>query len=765
MWWTAELVHPALIDQIRVNYYIEPTLKHTLDLHLGPRALTPARMALVTAGGPLARAAARSTAPPPDRGLSVVSREVKAILNPVWVHPAPVISVSRRERRYRFHTFFHPYECLFIQRLNRDGLDGLLTRDLQLTKTSPFDNRYGPTDLVVRTDVQGKSAIPDEDVDFSYAGAYSQYNWEVFFHAPLLIANKLMQNQRFEEAQQWFHYIFDPTDVSNAALPQKYWRTRPFYETSASDYQKQRIEEILARLASDTPDPELEEQVSEWRHTPFNPHLIARLRTTAYQKCVVMKYLDNLIAWGDQLFRRDTLESINEATQVYVLAAQILGRRPVVIPKRGTPSVQTYNSLDPRLSDFSDRLVQVENLVVAPQATSSLLDTAKPPLTWPPVPYFCVTPNNKLLQYWDTVADRLSKIRRCMNIEGVVEQRPLFEPPIEPGLLVRAAAAGIDISSLLNDVDAPLPPYRFTVLLQKASELCAEVKALGQALLSALEKRDAEILAQLRSTQEITLLTRVRDGKQKQKDEACRRLEGAKRSRLVTEAKRDYYRDIEERIDEERQHLSNLKTAATLQTISQGIDILGATLALIPQFDAGISGAFGSPVVKLKFGGFNLTTAIQIVSRSLQLAAAIHNFQATKASIEGGFKRRWSDWKQQEQLANKELAQLDKTIEAADIRVQIADQELKNHDVQIDNANAVDEFLRTKYTNRDLYDWTIDRLSALYFQSYQLAYDWAKRAERAYRYELGLDDSSFITFGYWDSLRRGLLAGDISTRM
>jgi len=27
-----------------------------------------------------------------------------------------------------------------------------------------------------------------------------------------------------------------------------------------------------------------------------------------YQYCVVMKYLDNLIAWGDSLFRQDTIE-------------------------------------------------------------------------------------------------------------------------------------------------------------------------------------------------------------------------------------------------------------------------------------------------------------------------------------------------------------------------------------------------------------------------------------------------------------------------
>ena len=36
----------------------------------------------------------------------------------------------------------------------------------------------------------------------------------------------------------------------------------------------------------------------------------------------------------------------------------------------------------------------------------------------------------------------------------------------------------------------------------------------------------------------------------------------------------------------------------------------------------------------------------------------------------------------------------------------------------------------------------------------------AKRAERTFRHELGLRDSSFIQFGYWDSLKKGLLSGE-----
>jgi len=129
------------------------------------------------------------------------------------------------------------------------------------------------------------------------------------------------------------------------------------------------------------------------------------------------------------------------------------------------------------------------------------------------IAYFCVSRNDKLLAYWDTVADRLFKIRHCMNLEGVVRQLPLFEPPIDPALLVQAAAAGMDLGSLLNDISAPLPSYRYNVLLQRAQEFVGDVKALGQALLSALEKRDGEALQLLRQTHEMGLLDAVREAR------------------------------------------------------------------------------------------------------------------------------------------------------------------------------------------------------------------------------------------------------------
>lgn len=374
--------------------------------------------------------------------------------------------------------------------------------------------------------------------------------------------------------------------------------------------------------------------------------------------------------------------------------------------------------------------------------------------------YFCIPQNDQLLGYWDTVADRLFKIRHCMNIEGVVRQLPLFEPPIDPALLVRARAMGLDLGSVLNDLYAPLPHYRFGYLLQKAQELCSEVQSLGAALLSALEKKDAEELALLRSSHELALLDAVKEIRKQQIAEAEEGLEGLRRSRMVTEARHKYYRDIVRISTNEQLHMDDLGVAHVFNEIAQGIQVAVSIAHLFPNFDVGTAGWAASPVVAASFGGNNLGSGLQGVAEGMRMIAAQFTHEASMASIKGGYDRRWEEWKLQEKLANKELDQLEKQIVAAEIRVAIAEHELNNHDLQLENARQVDDYMRNKFTNQELYSWMTSQISAVYFQSYKLAYDTAKRAEQAYRYELGLTDSSFIQFGYWDSLKKGLLAGE-----
>jgi hypothetical protein len=165
-------------------------------------------------------------------------------------------------------------------------------------------------------------------------------------------------------------------------------------------------------------------------------------------------------------------------------------------------------------------------------------------------------------------------------------------------------------------------------------------------------------------------------------------------------------------------------------------------------------------VLTIQLGGSLLVLGLQAYSNHISKMAADLTYEATRNSIMGGHSRQEEEWKHQEGLANKEIDQIAKQILAAELRVEIANRELENHDQQVDNVKEVDDFMRNKFTNQELYRWMVSQISGIYFQSYQLAYDVAKRAEAAYRFELGIESSNFVQFGNWDSLNQGLLAGE-----
>lgn len=698
------------------------------------------------------------------------------------------VPLTQRVRRYRFSTFFHPYTTAFMRSLSANGIDGLLERGTQLQRAQTFKARYAPTDAVLVDAKVSPDGYPAEDVDFSFGGAYSIYNWELFFHLPLLIATRLTQNQRFEEAQRWLHFIFDPTDTSDPVAPRRYWRTRPFYEETQAEVQAQRIEAIIKELADGVVDADLKAQVDEWRRNPFKPHAIARLRITAYQMNVVMRYLDNIIAWADQLFRRDTIESINEATQLYVLAVEILGRRPNVMPPRAEPQVRTYNTLRPELSAFSDAMVDIEYLFGSSRPDSVVHDPTTPPLPLPEMLYFCVPANDKLLRYWDTVEDRLFKIRHCMNIEGVVRQLPLFEPPIDPALLVRAAAAGVDISTALSDAGAPLPIYRFMPILNRAKAFAADVSKLGGALLQALESRDAERLALLRSTNEIALQESVAAVRRDQVREATQQIATQRKARETAVARYLHYQKLlgnnaqrpaegavipevsptagfrivsesgAKLIQQEKDELTELSYANESQEVAAGWEMAASLANMIPTFSVAIK-PWGIGM-GMSFGGANVAAAASAVAGYWRSESFIASNAATRAGRLGQYVLREHEWALQANLAAREIVHIDAQTIAATIRKELAEKELAAHDMRTENAMTEHELMTSKYTNEELKIWMIGRISEVYFQAYRLAYDVAKRAERAYGFELGLTDASFIQFGYWDNLRKGLLSGD-----
>ncbi|MBA2748697.1 MAG: hypothetical protein H0U45_08135 [Tatlockia sp.] len=710
----------------------------------------------------------------PSQNLVEINKSILSLI--------PDYQVYKRapDAKLTYETFYHPFVCEFIKSLERDGIPGVLTLDSQNLISSPvFESRYKPNPSHVA------KPYPVERVDFGQINdsatyrttAYSTYNWELFFHVPMLVATRLSNNQQFEDAIRWLQYVFNPTDGDG-----KYWKVLPFTKTP-----QENIDKLLKAI--NAKDDEMLKQLAEWRDHPFQPHLIARMRLSAYQKYVVMKMIDIVLACGDYYFRQDTIESINIALQYYVWCADMLGERPQKIPNRSASQPKTFAELRKNLDGFSNAMIDFENKfptysgtsLVPSQSSIGLLGMRRSF-------YFCIPQNDKLLGYWDMVRDRMFKIRHCMDIEGVVRELPLFEPPIDPALLVQAAARGISLSNVMNDLSASMPQHKFPYLLQKSIDSCSGLQSLGNTLLAALEKRDVEKLVVLRQQHEKVILDLVKNVREKQIEEADTAIEVLNQTRERAVERYLYFQKnlgVEDLtkpapgaripmkafpnrvssaggahlIEQEKNELDASHSARDWQVRAATTEILASLSFYIPTVTANAA-PWGVGIDTVVAGGHNIGPALKAIADYQRNLGAKDAYNASHAGKMAGYVRREMGDILQANDAACEIMQIDKQILAARIRVEITKQELVNHEKQIKNAEVIEEFLTSKYTNEDLYAWIEGKASQLYFQYFQLASDWAKKAERSFRFNLGLTTSNFIKPGAWDSLRKGLMAGE-----
>ena len=742
---------------------------------------------------------------------------------PIWIDP-----VTRRVQQvhFRFELHQHPYTTELMRALLRESVPGLQAQD---TATPPllaefFQPGYDPaksSDDPAADPANGvfvEKPYPRYELDFQYGGAYAIYNWELFFHVPLTIAIHLSRSQKFEEARRWFHYIFDPTDKSTEAAPARFWKFAPFKTTEV-----EQMVTLFTNLASGA-DPALKQQMIDglnaWSREPFRPHLVAKTRPSAYMYKTFMAYLDNHLRWADTLFLQDSTESIDEALGLYVEVRQLLGDRPQKIPRAGEVKPQTYASLRQDLDQFSNALRKLEtelpfDVLPLPAGGAASADASRSAATdsLGRVLYFCIPHNDRLLGYWDTVADRLFKIRSSLNFRGIFRQLPLFDPPIDPGKLAAAAAAGVDIAAIVSGANQPLPTVRFSFLIQKAMAVCQEAKSLGNQLLGAIEKDDAEQLALIRSRHETEMLSLSEAVKYGQFQEATKSLEALDRSLNGALQRYSYYErmlgrkpdDIKlpeyQALDKDgllEKKLRASEPAMPLRAVdidivegvgniaaghlisrhealelglsleSQGmhvaasaLNLLGGILGLIPQFNAtgtpmGVGAAVG-------FGGVQLSRMSEFMASALRIAGDIAQGGASLASRLGGFARREQEWAFQSNNIAAEIGQIFKQYRAAEIRQAVAELEWHNHQKQIKNAQEIDKYLTDerngKQANKALYAWMKREIQNLYSQSFSFALEVARKAERALQFELADESLGYLGNGYTGG-RFELLAGD-----
>ncbi|MBD1584498.1 Tc toxin subunit A-related protein [Pseudoalteromonas sp. S16_S37] len=738
------------------------------------------------------------------------------------------------------------------QVLFSSGVEGLLKMSTQEKDESPTISFASSRWRNIQMSASKFSIEPvNSHLDFNSANGL--YYWETFFHAPFLIAQTLNANQKFEQAKQWFEYIFDPTESGD------YWKFLPFlaadpdaimasllndleqlalisnlnvshiltyqqslasrlapyqavflglkdkalFESELTDAQKlanliqwqeysqlkNAIDSLTLPSQSSTKEKETFKrhldgfkeglaivakldrridlmsnytaQLATYLDDPFDPHAIASLRPLAYRKAIVMRYIDNLLDWGDMLFRQYTRESINEARMLYILAYDLLGEKPQNMGKVVLEAPKAYKDFkhySGNMQENYDFLIDMENsgTVANYEPSLSFAATQFDTITRP---YFYLKENDLFTEYWQRVEDKLYKIRSNLNIDGVAQPLPLFQPPIDPMALVNAVAGGGSVASAVAAAGGAgtVPDYRFDVMLSKAREITSKLAGFSDALLSALEKKDAEALSILQGKQESAMLNVAKQAKQYQIKESEISLGNLQASLRRAKAQLKHYDELinDGYLDEEKLQLRLMNTATGLSSAVALGHLASGVSYMLPQVTVGAF-SFGATS-----GGTNWGAVAGKFSEALQSTSEAVSTAGEAVGIKAQFERTKQDWVLQQKMSKYEIEQLEYEIRAQKERIKASQHELVLHDQEVEHKSAINTFMQEKYSNEQLYSWMSGKLSGLLFQTYKMAHDYAKQAEQAFIYEKGLKagEVNYINGMYWDSSQKGMFCG------
>lgn len=687
----------------------------------------------------------------------------------------------------------------------RDGLGSGITSANLGTKSQFVDMKNPSESVLVRalskksvskTVFREVSKFPRDRFGYLNRGAahelstpHALYNWELAVHGVMLAMERLLATQQFELAIQVARLVFDPTISGTSSAD--CWRFPPFRKIASDPAES--TEDILDNLRSvkSYMGHGVGPGTTEKMANPSAAHVAARERPVAYMKRIMMKYIEILIASGDDYFRQGSLEAVPLALQRYIEASHVLGRKPQDVPTLGQRRVKTYATL---LKDVVDmELLFPFGMNLARRQA----DGSTPPRAegvsegglkcFMRTSYFCIPTNPRFQALRDLLNDRLYKLRNSLDIAGKAKIYSLTELSIDPGALAFGLQGAMSAMKMV-EADSPMPNYRFAYLVGKTIEMCTELKGLGEQLLSAKEKKDGEVLSVLRARQDTAVQTFTMGIKKLQKEEAEKTLESLRQSRETTAAKLSFYlqligestdkipgpeddwQDLEQTIEEvtsddlrmtmnEKMEMDLAEEASLINAKATGLELEASVLTLLPNLTENIE-PMGMGV-SMKIDAGNVAQSLSFVAGVMRAAAGAKQEIGSRALRKVGLVRQLQERRMQANTAGRELKAVDQQIDIQLKRIETIDKETELQQLQRSNAAEVEQYYRSKFTNEALYNWMENTLRLTYFEAYNMAVSFVKKAERVFQFEQGTvrQESALRREGGWDSSREGLLAG------
>lgn len=352
---------------------------------------------------------------------------------------------------------------------------------------------------------------------------------------------------------------------------------------------------------------------------------------------------------------------------------------------------------------------------------------------------FCIPPNPiiKVLRFH--VHNNLHKLRTCRNIAGVKRNLELYAVSTTGGMPAIGAGGQLVVPTR---IPYPPAPYRYKFLIERASKLADIAAQMEAAFLSALEKRDAEYYNLLKARQDVQLANagvRLQDLRYYQAQDEVKLADLQRQSAQIQAG--HYEKLLREGIsDLERASLDQLREARDLQIVSSHTSFAAAALP------SSISSGFPSGVSM----SYSPQGSMSAIASAISSLAQAYNTESSILSIHANYERRSQEWQFQRDMALQSIRIGDQQKKIAEDGVRIAAQERNIAGMQVEHAEATVEFLATKFTNVELYDWMSGILEGVYSYFLQEATAMAKLAQAQLAFERQEPPPSFIQDDYWE---------------
>ncbi|KAI1309909.1 hypothetical protein F5Y03DRAFT_403997 [Xylaria venustula] len=445
-----------------------------------------------------------------------------------------------------------------------------------------------------------------------------------------------------------------------------------------------------------------------------NIHAAGRGHPVAYMKRLAIKYIEILIDAGDNLFRQNTMESIPLALQHYVEASHIFGPVPIQMPQLQKRHALTYKQLSDKLDDLSNATVDLGlDFPFQSDPENRGISTSASPTTMAYIEtgYFCIPSNPQIIAVKSLIDDRMYKIRNNIDIEGKIQDRPLFESSIDLGYKT------IQKQEALKTID----------LLEETRR--------------AHEQRLAFFLALTGDQSQgipgpETTWTDIPQLIDKPTTDDLRMASGEKLELDCTESA-----------------IETLPTASTLDNIAANLLIVPQGTVNIQPFGIGASAEIGTGLAARA-----LQAAASVIRQSVQGLQDEAMIAGKKSSLI----RQLQERRQQANQAGHDIKVVDQQVLLQKLQIERLDAELRAQVQNNENTAQQLEWYQSKYTNEQLYAWLENQYGSLYQDTYKLASQLAQKVQKAYYFENPLDETVYlspIAGGCWDTSRDGLLSG------